>query len=443
MALRLSTILVIALYSSCLAAKEPTAKPAATPPAKPTVQPAPQPALPLEDLRLFAKAFENIRTGYVKEISDAKLLEYALKGMLSELDPHSAYLDSSSLEELQTHTTGEFGGLGIEVGGDENGVKVISPMDDTPAAKAGILAGDVIIKIDGTILKGIPMDEAIEKMRGAKGSKIELSILRAGQDKPLTFNLVRDVIKVKSVRGELLNDQYAYLRVAQFQVKTGEELVETYQSLSSKTKPQGVILDLRNNPGGVLQASVAVADMFMDGGLVVYTQGRLPQSNEKFFAQPKDLTEGIPLVVLINEGSASASEIVAGALQDSKRGLILGTRSFGKGSVQTVVPLTDEKAMKLTTALYFTPNGRSIQAQGIEPDIRVERAKLTRTTTETFGVSEAELSGHLANGTGGTEIKAQERQKEREKTSNNLQEKDNQLFEALNLLKAITVLHKK
>ncbi|HEY6530090.1 MAG TPA: S41 family peptidase [Cellvibrionaceae bacterium] len=442
MALRLSTLLVIAFYSSYLSAKEPAPKSAvATPAPKPAT--AAQPALPLEDLRLFAKAFENIRTGYVTEISDAKLLEYALKGMLSELDPHSAYLDSSSLEELQTHTTGEFGGLGIEVGGDPNGVKVISPMDDTPAAKAGILAGDIIIKIDGTLLKGLPLDEAIEKMRGAKGSKTELTIMRTGQNKPLVFNLVRDVIKVKSVRGEMIGENYAYLRVAQFQVNTGEELVNTYQALANKVKPQGVILDLRNNPGGVLQASVAVADMFMDGGLVVYTQGRLPQSNEKFYAQPKDLTEGIPLVVLINEGSASASEIVAGALQDSKRGLVLGTRSFGKGSVQTVVPLTDEKAMKLTTALYFTPNGRSIQAQGIVPDIRVERAKFTGAEEDQLSVSEAELNGHLANGTGGQEIKAQERQIERDKAANKLQAKDNQLFEALNLLKAITVLQKK
>lgn len=443
MALRLSSFLFIAFCTSSLAAQEPARK---SPPAsetKPAVKPTDKLTLPLEDLRLFAKAFENIRTGYVHDINDAKLLEYALKGMLSELDPHSAYLDGESLEELNTHTTGEFGGLGIEVGGDANGVKVISPMDDTPAAKAGILSGDIIIKIDGTFLKGLQLDEAIEKMRGPKGSKTELTILRAGQEKPLIFTLVRDVIKVKSVRGEILNDHFVYLRLAQFQVNTGEELVTTYQALAQKTKPSGVILDLRNNPGGVLQASVAVADMFMDGGLVVYTQGRLPQSNEKFFAQPKDLTGGIPLVVLINEGSASASEIVAGALQDSKRGLVLGTRSFGKGSVQTVVPLTEEKAMKLTTALYFTPSGRSIQAQGIEPDIRVERAKLTRTSADGINVSEAELSGHLANGTGGKEIKAQERQQEREKNANNLQEKDNQLFEALNLLKAFNVLNRK
>ncbi|MEY4588232.1 MAG: hypothetical protein RL497_308 [Pseudomonadota bacterium] len=438
MALRLYSLLFIAFYSSSLTAQEPATQPVA--PAPKHAAPA---TLPLEDLRIFAKAFENIRTGYVTEINDAKLLEYALKGMLSELDPHSSYLDSSSLETLQTHTTGEFGGLGIEVGADENGVKVISPMDDTPAAKAGILAGDIIIKIDGTLLKGLAIDEAIEKMRGAKGSKTELTVLRTGQNKPLIFNLVRDVIKVKSVRGEIIAEDYVYLRVAQFQVKTGEELINSYQALTKTTKPKGVILDLRNNPGGVLQASVAVADMFMDGGLVVYTQGRLPQSNEKFHAQPKDLTEGIPLVVLINEGSASASEIVAGALQDSKRALVLGTRSFGKGSVQTVVPLTEEKAMKLTTALYFTPNGRSIQAQGIEPDIRVERANITRTNNEAYSVSEAELSGHLANGTGGKAIKAQERQKERDKDVNNLQEKDNQLFEALNLLKAINLLHKK
>ncbi|HMU67768.1 MAG TPA: S41 family peptidase, partial [Cellvibrionaceae bacterium] len=278
MALRLSTFFVVAFYSATLFAQDPPAK---TAPAAATTKPAPaaQLTLPLEDLRLFAKAFENIRTGYVSEISDAKLLEYALKGMLSELDPHSAYLDSSSLEDLQTHTTGEFGGLGIEVGGDENGVKVISPMDDTPAAKAGILAGDVIIKIDGTLLKGLALEEAIEKMRGAKGSKTELTIMRAGQNKPLVFNLVRDVIKVKSVRADIIAEQYAYLRVAQFQVKTGEELIDAYNALAAKNTLKGVILDLRNNPGGVLQASVAVADMFMDGGLVVYPQGRLPQSN--------------------------------------------------------------------------------------------------------------------------------------------------------------------
>jgi carboxyl-terminal processing protease len=440
MAQRLGSCVVLSVFSALSWAAEPP--PSSHPPINPAAT-APAARLPLEDLRLFTKAFENIRAGYVKDIDDAKLLEYALRGMLSELDPHSAFLDASSLEQLQTHTTGEFGGLGLEVGSEDGAVKVISPIDDTPAAKAGILAGDLIIQIDQSPLKGLPLEEAIEKMRGPKGSKIELTIVRKGQDSPLVFKLVRDIIKVKSVRAELLDRHFAYLRLSQFQVKTGEELQEQYLKLAASNPGlKGVILDLRNNPGGILQSSVAVADMFMDGGLVVYTQGRLPQSNEKFFAQPKDLTAGLPLVVLINEGSASASEIVAGALQDAGRALVMGTRSFGKGSVQTVVPLTEEKAMKLTTALYFTPKGRSIQAQGIEPDIRVERAKVTQLDTTGIGVSEAELSGHLANGTGAEEVKAAARRKESEAAQNSLQQKDNQLFEAVNLLKGISILRK-
>ncbi len=438
MAFRLGTPLLFTL-SICLPCLAKQPHPATPPPATASAA-APAPAqLPLDDLRVFTKAFENIRTHYVKDISDTKLLEYAMKGMLSELDPHSAYLDSSSLEDLQNHTSGEFGGLGIEVGQEDGLIKVVSPIDDTPASRAGIEAGDLIIKIDDLAVKGISVEDAIEKMRGAKGSKVVLSILRKKQDKPLVMTLVRDIIKVRSVRYEVIDKDYAYIRLSQFQVKTGDDLVAAIAKLQQENHLKGAVLDLRNNPGGVLQASVAVADAFMDGGLVVYTEGRLAQSNEKFYAQPKDLLNGLPLVVLINDGSASASEIVAGALQDAKRAVVMGTRSFGKGSVQTVIPLAETKAMKLTTALYFTPKGRSIQAQGIEPDVVVERAKIT--ALESRGtMSEAELGGHLANGTGAEEVKSDARRKEGEAAKNGLLQKDNQLFEAINLLKGLNIL---
>ena len=394
--------------------------------------------LPLEDLRVFTKAYEHIRNSYITEIDDKTLLEYAIRGMLDQLDPHSNYLDASSFDDLQVHTTGEFGGLGIEVGMEDGFIKVVSPIDDTPAKRAGIEAGDVIIKIDDTTLKGLSLGDAVEKMRGPKGSKIVLTVIREGVDQPFDVSLTRDIIKVKSVRSELMEEQYAYIRIAQFQINTGADMAAQFKKLQKKHDLKGIVLDLRNNPGGVLQASVDVVGTFLDGGMVVYTEGRMPHSNIEYKADEGDVSAGLPIVVLINEGSASASEIVAGALQDHQRAVILGARSFGKGSVQTVIPITDDKAIKMTTALYFTPKGRSIQAQGIVPDIVVERAKIT-TIRNANRITEAQLAGHLDNALGGKDIKTKEREAERSQQEDTLQARDNQLYEAVNLLKGLRI----
>lgn len=393
--------------------------------------------LPLEDLRTFAKVFNQIRQGYVEDVSDKELLEYAIKGMLSELDPHSAYLDATSFENLQTSTSGEFGGLGIEVGMENGFVKVISPIDDTPASRAGIEAGDYIIKLDDKPVKGMGLNEALDSMRGEKGTEIRLTISREGVEQPIELTLVRDTIKVASVRARFLEDGYGYLRISQFQINTGAEVVEKVQSLKKEQPLRGLIMDLRNNPGGVLQASVDVVDAFLEEGLIVYTEGRLSNEALRYSAHPGDELEGLPLVVLINAGSASASEIVAGALQDHHRAVVVGTDSFGKGSVQTVLPISDTSAIKLTTALYYTPKGRSIQAQGIVPDIVVERAQYTAIKGQPF-TTEADLSNHLDNGNGGEDNGSSKREANYLSQSE-LVSRDNQLYEALNLLKGIHV----
>lgn len=394
--------------------------------------------LPLEDLRTFTRVYDHIRSGYVEELSDSELLEYAIKGMIAELDPHSAFLDEKSFEDLQVNTSGEFGGLGIEVGMENGFVKVISPIDDTPAAEAGIEAGDLIIRLDDKPVKGMSLSEAVEVMRGPKGSELNITIVREGVEQPIELTLVRDVIKVRSVRTRLLEEDYAYVRIAQFQIGTGQDMVKALKKMRQENENlKGIILDLRNNPGGVLQSSVDVADAFLDGGLVVYTEGRLENSDTRYFANPGDIADGIPIVVLINDGSASASEIVAGALQDHGRALVLGTRSFGKGSVQTVVPISETRAIKLTTALYYTPDGRSIQAQGIVPDVTVERAKVTALKTG-LRSTEADLSGHLGNVEGGEESTSKAREANKKDSDSPLVD-DNQLNEALNMLKGLHI----
>ena len=391
--------------------------------------------LPLDELRTFAEVLDRIKAAYVEPVSDKTLLENAIKGMLSNLDPHSAYLDPEAFRELQESTSGEFGGLGIEVGMEDGFVKVVSPIDDTPASKAGIQPGDLIVKIDGQPTKGLSMLEAVEKMRGKAGSKILLTLVREG-GKPFDVELTRAVIKVKSVKSQLLEDGYGYIRITQFQVNSGEEVGKALAKLRQDNgkKLRGLVLDLRNNPGGVLQAAVEVSDHFLKKGLIVYTEGRIANSELRFSADPVDASEGVPLVVLINGGSASASEIVAGALQDHKRGVLMGTDSFGKGSVQTVLPLNNDRALKLTTALYYTPNGRSIQAQGIAPDIEVARAKLTREQDEE-NLKEADLQGHLGNGNGGADKPSLSKAKQPERP----QDGDYQLSQALNLLKGLNV----
>ena len=391
--------------------------------------------LPLDELRTFAEVMDRIKSAYVEPVDDKTLLENAIKGMLSNLDPHSAYLEPEAFAELQESTSGEFGGLGIEVGVEDGFVKVVSPIDDTPASKAGIQPGDLIVKIDGQPTKGLSLMEAVDKMRGKAGSKIRLTLVRDG-GRPFDVELTRAVIKVRSVKSQLLEDGYGLIRISQFQVNTGEEVGKALAKLRKDNgkKLNGLVLDLRNNPGGVLQAAVEVADHFLKKGLIVYTEGRIANSELRFNADPADASEGVPLVVLINGGSASASEIVAGALQDHKRGVLMGTDSFGKGSVQTVLPLNNDRALKLTTALYFTPNGRSIQAQGIVPDIEVARAKLTREQGDET-IKEADLAGHLGNGNGGADKPSGSKKAHDPRP----QDDDYQLSQALNLLKGLNV----
>jgi carboxyl-terminal processing protease len=391
--------------------------------------------LPLEELRTFAEVMDRIKAAYVEPVDDKTLLENAIKGMLSNLDPHSAYLEPEAFAELQESTSGEFGGLGIEVGTEDGFIKVVSPIDDTPASKAGIQPGDLIVKIDGQPTKGLSLMEAVDKMRGKAGSKINLTLVREG-GRPFDVELTRAVIKVKSVKSQMLEDGYGLIRITQFQVNTGEEVGKALAKLRKDNgkKLRGLVLDLRNNPGGVLQAAVEVSDHFLKKGLIVYTEGRIANSELRFNADPADASEGVPLVVLINGGSASAAEIVAGALQDHKRGVLMGTDSFGKGSVQTVLPLNNDRALKLTTALYFTPNGRSIQAQGIVPDIEVTRAKLTREEGGEL-IKEADLAGHLGNGNGG----ADKPSGKKAKSDPRPQDDDYQLSQALNLLKGLNV----
>ncbi len=389
------------------------------------------PTLPLDELRLFAEVFERIKTAYVEPVDDAKLLEDAIRGMIAGLDPHSSYLEPDAYQDLQEYTSGEFGGLGLEVGMQDGFIRVIAPIDDTPAQRGGVKAGDLIIKLDATPVQGLSLNEAVALMRGKPNEPIVLTIVREGIEKPFDIRLIRDRIRVASVKHRVLESGFGYLRVSQFQVNTGKDLVKAIKDLESKGPLRGLVLDLRNNPGGVLQAAVEVSDAFIDDGLIVYTEGRLANAALRYSATANTAAPTVPLVVLINAGSASASEIVAGALQDHKRGLVLGTDSFGKGSVQTILPLTSDRAVKLTTALYFTPNGRSIQAQGIVPDIRVDEAEI-RNLENADRVKESDLSGHLENGNGTSTAKAG--------ADAGLVERDFQLFEALNLLKALVIL---
>ena len=397
----------------------------------------PEGQLPLDELRTFADVYNQIRIGYVEEIDDSTLLEYAIQGMLMGLDPHSVYMNKDDFSDLQSSTSGEFNGLGLEVGMEDGYITIISPIDGSPAAAANLQSGDVILKLDNAPVQGMSLSEAIEIMRGPKGSEIELSIGRAGESQPFTVTLVRDTIKVASVRGRWLEPGYGYIRIAQFQQSTGEDVSKQLNKLLEKEKLKGLVLDLRNNPGGVLGASVSVAGLFLNGGPVVYTEGRLPNSDMHFNAQPGDATTGAPIVVLINAGSASASEIVAGALQDRGRAVVMGSDSFGKGSVQTILPLSESRAVKLTTARYFTPDGRSIQAEGIVPDILVERAQVT--AYKPGGrITEADLSGHLDNSNGESDSK--KTRASSAKAASELLASDNQLYEALTLLKGINIL---
>lgn len=399
--------------------------------------------LPLKELRAFVEVYERVANDYVEPVDDKKLLEGAISGLLSNLDPHSAYLPPTEYKDMEEHTTGEFGGLGMEVGLEDGFVKVVSPIDDTPAQEAGVQAGDLVIKLDEQPTKGQTLNESVKLMRGKPGSTIKLTIVRKGEDKPIVLELTRAIIKVKSVKERMLGNGMGYVRISQFQVRTGQDLVESIEKLTKANKAplNGLVLDLRNNPGGVLKAAVQVSDAFLNEGLIVYTKGRVENSQMRFEAEKGDVMNGKPILVLINEGSASASEIVAGALQDQKRGLIAGRTTFGKGSVQTLMPLNNGGAIKVTTARYFTPAGRSIQAEGIKPDITLELVKVEkRDNNGVERVKEKDLSGHLGHVDDqkqkvktDAEVKDEEKAKELEE----LLAKDYELHEALNLLKSM------
>jgi carboxyl-terminal processing protease len=402
--------------------------------------------LPVQELRLFSEVLGIIRQNYVEPVSDSDLLKNAIRGMLSGLDPHSAYLEKEEFQELKEGTSGEFGGLGIEVGMEDGFVKVVSPIDDTPAQKAGVRSGDLIIRLDDTAVKGLSLNEAVKLMRGAPGTDITLTIVREGEERPLQFKLTRAVIKVNSVRSRELEPGYEYLRVSQFQTDTGRKLRDAVTDLKDKNGGhlKGLVLDLRNNPGGVLTAAVSVADAFLSDGLIVYTEGRAPESEQRFSATAGDIVDGVPMVVLVNAGSASASEIVAGALQDNGRAIIMGEKTFGKGSVQTILPISETSALKLTTARYFTPKGRSIQAEGIEPDVPLERVQLTAVEQPFQPLGERDLARHLDNPNGKAKPAAPISPKSADQPVDagapNLAKADFGVHEALNLLKALNIV---
>jgi len=400
--------------------------------------------LPFEELRTFSEVFGRIKRDYVEPVSDKKLLEGAVRGMLESLDPHSAYLDAEHFKELKEGTTGQFGGLGIEVTMENGFVKVVSPIDDTPAQRAGVKAGDLIVRLNEKPVKGMTLGEAVKIMRGKPGTDIELTIIREGEQAPLKIKITRAVIKVKSVKQRMLEKGFGYVRISSFQSRTGENLLEAIDTLKKENKGglKGLVLDLRNNPGGVLNAAVNVSDAFLDKGLIVYTKGRIKNSDMQFNAEPDDVLNSAPIVVLINAGSASASEIVAGALQDHHRAIIMGEKSFGKGSVQTILPTSDGGAVKLTTARYYTPSGRSIQAEGIEPDIKLPRVKLETLGESKFEpIKESNLSHHLANPN--NKDHKDDVDKKDDKKESALNVKDYPLHEALTLLKGITILKAK
>ncbi len=399
-------------------------------------------SLPLDDLRTFTEIFAKIKNDYVEPVEDSKLLENAIRGMLAGLDPHSAYLVPEDYQDLQAGTSGEFGGLGIEVGMEDGFVKVIAPIDDTPAERAGVEAGDLIIRLNDTPVKGMSLSDAVKIMRGKPGTEISLTIIREGEERPLKITILRDVIKVTSVKSRTLEKGYGYVRITQFQSRTGESLRESVSSLKQENEGdlKGIVLDLRNNPGGVLSSAVSVSDAFLKKGIIVYTEGRLDEAKLKFNAKPNDILNGAPIVVLVNGGSASASEIVAGALQDHKRAVIMGAKTFGKGSVQTILPMENGSALKLTTARYYTPSGTSIQASGITPDIALANVKVSGDeATPDTQVKEANLARHLTS-------EDDEPESSKEPTSpkgaTTLARDDFALFEALNLLKGLTIMQR-
>ncbi len=400
--------------------------------------------IPLEDIRSLSEVFGKVKQHYVEEIEDKELLENAIRGLLSGLDPHSAYLDKDAFTELREGTSGEFGGLGIVVGMKDGFVNVISPIDDTPAERAGVKSGDLIIRLDDKNVKGMTLEDAVSIMRGKPNTDIELTIVREGADKPLKIEITRAIIKIQSVRSKTLAKGFGYIRVSAFQERTGADLRKAISKLkkANNKKLKGLVLDLRNNPGGLLSAAVEVSDAFLEGGVVVSIKGRNESNTTTYDAKGLDLINEAPIVVLINGGSASASEIVAGALQDHKRAIIMGTLSFGKASVQTVVPLGNGSALKLTTARYYTPNGTSIQATGITPDIILDDVKVSKAEDNGFKrTKEKDLARHLENGDADKKGKKKKANKKDEKDKLVLAKDDYALYEALNLLKGLDLVN--
>ncbi len=409
-----------------------------------------------DELQKFNSIISNVKKYYYKDIDKIKLFSHAISGMLADLDPHSAYLDQGDFKNLRMETTGLFGGIGVEIFPENGFLRVLTPLDDTPASRAGIQAGDLIMQVDGKFVRNLNFKDAINMMRGKPGSKINLTIVRSKQNKPLVFNLRREVIKIKTVKERILDGVYGYLRVALFQEPTAldvERAVKKLEQGAGKSGLRGVILDLRNNPGGLLESSIQVADYFLDGdnlkkeGLIVYTKGRVEETKIIAKATSGDILRGKPLVVLINEGSASAAEIVAGALQDHGRAIIVGTRSFGKGSVQTVIPIDDSSAIKITTATYYTPLGRSIQIRGIEPDVYVESLRVVEDNDGIPRVDEGALLGAIQNG----ESKNSNSKNSSGAVSNyqqpananiKLAQEDYQVYEALQILKSHSIVRR-
>ncbi|GMR00478.1 MAG: S41 family peptidase [Zetaproteobacteria bacterium] len=399
-----------------------------------------------QQLQKFSQVMEMVRRSYVEKVKDEKLIDGALSGMLSNLDPHSSYMNKDMYKQMQVDTTGKFGGLGIEISATEGGIRIVTPIEDTPAWRAGIKAGDIIIKIDTQLTRDMSLPEAVKLMRGKPGTSIVLTIFREGEHGPMEFKIVRDVIKVKSVKGDLMAPEYAYLRITQFQERTAKLLKAKVAELTKRAGGHldGAVLDLRNNPGGLLNQAVSVSDLLLDKGGIVSTKSRTGR-NMSFTAKSGDILEGVPLAVLINNGSASASEIVAGALQDNHRAVLIGTQSFGKGSVQSVVALPDGSAVKLTTALYYTPSGRSIQATGIKPDVAVKQVRIAPVTKEDkrTSVFERDLKGHLMNGNKKKRVRKKPEVKHGE-ISQAMQKRlnqDNVLQRALDMLKGLHALH--
>jgi carboxyl-terminal processing protease len=413
------------------------AKPAAEP-AKAASSGAPD-AVDLDDIRNFSRVYEMVRQAYVEKVDNKTMMKAAISGMLAGLDPHSEYLDKEGLAELSEDTTGQYGGLGIEVLQVDGTLRIVAPIDDTPASRAGIKPGDTIVKVDGTAVDAENIDEMFKKLRGDPGSKITLSILHEKSDKPVDMTLVRERISVTSVKTRELEPGYAYIRLSQFQEDTASDLEKKLDELIKKNGPQrGAVLDLRSNPGGLLTAAVGVSDAFLDSGTIVTTRGRLQDANLSFSAHPGDLLKGAPMVVLVDNGTASAAEIVSGALKDNHRALIIGRRTFGKGVVQTVLPLDAEHAVKITTARYYTPSGTSIQAEGIKPDIALADLAVNKAdSAATLIGSEADLRNHLANEDGSKDRKDIDNDGADENAK--LATQDYALSQALNVLKGLAL----